>query len=165
MLILFTGIAPYRGVWSQSRRPGCGTVIFHLLDGCPAIVVPVTKAAPITAWSPWTLSQMRAKAQGDVKGAGGYVAEWQREFFHHFFPSPSPLFLITDCTHADEQICEFLDSIISVAHITPSLQKRYAEVLGRMISLVINGALALERCTPILGKLDPERAGVCFLRY
>lgn len=58
-----------------------------------------------------------------------------------------------------------MDEIISVPHVNASLQKCYAEVLGRMISLVINGALALERCKPILGKLDPERAGVCFFRY
>ena len=27
MLILFTAIAPYRSVWSTSRRPGCGTIV------------------------------------------------------------------------------------------------------------------------------------------
>jgi hypothetical protein len=102
MVILFTGIAPYRGVvsyvtffgtftaktseqWSQSRRPGCGTIIFHLLDGCPALVIPVTKAAPITAWSPWTLSQMRAATSAvpgysNPQNSGGYSPEWQREF-------------------------------------------------------------------------------------
>jgi hypothetical protein len=167
MVVLFTGIAPYRGVvslsqcfltdniliptkqWSQSRRPGCGTIIFHLLDGCPALVIPVTKSAPITAWSPWTLSQMRtasSTASGyspqAMAGSGGYSPEWQHE-----------------------QICEFLDTIISVPHLNPALQKNYVDVLGRMVSLVINGALALERCTPILGKLDPERAGICMFRY
>jgi hypothetical protein len=75
-------------------------------------------------------------------GASGYNPEWQHE-----------------------QICEFLDTIISIPHINPALQKSYVDVLGRMVSLVINGALALEHCTPILGKLDPERAGVCMFRY
>jgi hypothetical protein len=167
MVILFTGIAPYRGVvsichyfptnfivnpvqqWSQSRRPGCGTIIFHLLDGCPALVIPVTKAAPITAWSPWTLSQMRTAASTApgynpqaMAGSGGYSPEWQHE-----------------------QICEFLDTIISIPHVNPALQKTYVDVLSRMVSLVINGALALERCVPILGKLDPERSGIIMLRY
>ncbi|KAF1914940.1 hypothetical protein BDU57DRAFT_520189 [Ampelomyces quisqualis] len=147
MVILFTGIAPYRGVWSQSRRPGCGTIIFHLLDGCPALVIPVTKAAPITAWSPWTLSQMRAAPSAvagysDAQNSGGYSPEWQHE-----------------------QICEFLDTIISIPHVHPALQQNYVHVLSRMVSLVINGALALDRCTPILGKLDPTRAGICMLRY
>ena len=74
--------------------------------------------------------------------------------------------MILDTDHTiDEQICEFLDTIISKPHISPALQKNYVDVLSRMVSLVINGALALERCTPILGKLDPERAGICMLRY
>lgn len=77
-----------------------------------------------------------------TSGAGGYSPEWQHE-----------------------QICEWLDTIISLPHVNPQLQKNYVDVLGRMVSLVINGALALERCRPILGSVDPERAGICMLRY
>lgn len=146
MLILFTGISPFRAnMWSTSRRPGCGTIVFHLLDGCPALVVPVTNKAPICAWSPWTLSQMRvaANAMNPQMGmGGGYNPEWQHE-----------------------QICEWLDSIISVQHINPTVRDRYVEVLGRSVSLVINGALALDRCQPLLGKLDPERSGIVMIRY
>ena len=146
MLILFTAISPFRaGMWSTSRRPGCGTIVFHLLNGCPALVLPVTKRAPITAWSPWTLAQMR-QAQYALNppqpGSGMYHPEWQHE-----------------------QICEWLDTIISVPHVNPTLQHRYIDVLSRSVSLVINGALALEKCQPLLGKLDPERAGICMFRY
>jgi hypothetical protein len=147
MVLLFTGISPYRAnMWSTSRRPGCGTIIFHLLDGCPALVLPVTSKAPICAWSPWTLSQMRvaqyALNPNNVAGSGGYSAEWQHE-----------------------QICEFLDTVISVPHLNPAIRDRYIEVLGRSVSLVINGALALEKCQPLLGKLDPERSGIVMFRY
>lgn len=147
MVIVFTGISPYRAnMWSTSRRPGCGTIIFHLLDGCPALVIPVNKKAPCVAWSPWTLSQMRA-AQYALNpappGSGGYSPEWQHE-----------------------QICEWLDTIISVPHMNPALQGRYVEVLGRSVSLVLNGALATDKVPPsILGKLDPERAGIVMFRY
>jgi hypothetical protein len=65
----------------------------------------------------------------------------------------------------DEQICEYLDSIISLPHINPLIRDRYVDVLGRSVSLVINGALALERCALLLGKIDPERAGICMFRY
>lgn len=77
-----------------------------------------------------------------MAGTGGYSPAWQHE-----------------------QICEWLDTIISVPHLSPKLQSNYVDVLGRMVSLVINGALALERCTPLLGKLDAERAGICMFRY
>ncbi|KAF2003399.1 hypothetical protein P154DRAFT_428955 [Amniculicola lignicola CBS 123094] len=143
LLILFTGISPYRAnMWSTSRRPGCGTIIFHLLDGCPSLVIPVTSKAPICAWSPWTLSQMRL-AHNSINAAGGM---WQAEWQH-------------------EQICEWLDGVISVPHVDPKVREKYVEVLGRSVSLIINGALALERCQPLLGKLDPERAGICMFRY
>jgi hypothetical protein len=65
----------------------------------------------------------------------------------------------------DEQICEYLDTLISLPHVSPALQKGYVDVLGRMVSLVVNGALALQSCAPIQGKLDPERSGICMMRY
>ena len=138
MLVLFTGISPYRAnMWSTSRRPGCGTLIFQLLNGCPALVVPVTSQAPIVAWSPWTLSQMR-------NPTSGYQAEIQHE-----------------------QICEYLDTIISQTHLTPGVREKYEGVLARSMSLVINGALASEKCgnQTAMAKLDPERSGIVMFRY
>jgi hypothetical protein len=38
-------------------------------------------------------------------------------------------------------------------------------VLGRMVSLVINGALAAGGNGVVVGKVDPERSGIVFLRY
>ena len=147
LLILFTAISPYRAnMWSTSRRPGCGTLIFHLLSGCPALVVPVTSSAPVLAWSPWTLSQMRAyqAAAPGFKDSSGYAPEVQHE-----------------------QICEYLDTIISRPHLSPGVRERYEGVLARSVSLVINGALATERCGGVagMGKVDPERAGVVMFRY
>jgi hypothetical protein len=140
LVVAFVGISPFRaGMWSTSRRPGCGTVIFHLFDGCPALVLPVTARAPIVGWSPWTLAQMR------VAGAGGvYQAEVQHE-----------------------QVCEWLDTVISMDHVNPPLRARYVEILGRSVSLIINGALALEKVQDktILGKIDPERSGLVMFRY
>lgn len=142
LIILFTAISPYRAnMWSTSRRPGCGTLIFHLLDGCPALVIPVTSRAPIVAWSPWTLSQMRGGGSGGA--AGGYQPEWQHE-----------------------QVCEWLDSVIAIEHVKPEVRGRYVDVLGRAVSLIINGALALDKVNKtVLEKVDPERAGIAMFRY
>lgn len=138
LIVLFTAISPFRAnMWSTSRRPGCGTLIFHLLNGCPALVLPVSARAPIVAWSPWTLAQMRAGA------AAGYQAEWQHE-----------------------QVCEWLDSVIALEFVRPEIRPRYADVLGRAVSLVVNGALALDGTEKgLLAKVDPERAGIVMFRY
>jgi hypothetical protein len=69
------------------------------------------------------------------------------------------------CLSVDEQICEFLDTVISIPHVNPALQKNYVDVLGRMVSLVINGALGLEKCAQVVGRLDMERSGIVMLRY
>lgn len=59
LLVLLLGISPWRTqAWSQARNPGEARLTFHLLNGIPAIVLPVTAQAPICAWSPWTLQQM-----------------------------------------------------------------------------------------------------------
>lgn len=79
---------------------------------------------------------------GAVWPQGGYNPEWQHE-----------------------QICEFLDGVISVEHVVAKVRERYVEVLGRMVSLVMNGALALEKVRPVLGNLDEERSGIVMFRY
>ncbi|KAF2744167.1 hypothetical protein M011DRAFT_470828 [Sporormia fimetaria CBS 119925] len=152
LVLLFTAIAPYRGgsnMWSTSRRPGCGTLIFHLFNGIPALVIPVTNKCPIVAWSPWTLAQMRGAAGMNMIGAGAGVNGSYRPDWQH------------------EQVCEWLDTVISVPHVNPALRERYVEILGRCVSLVINGAMALDRPSArvALGKVDPERAGIVMFRY
>lgn len=185
LLLFFTGISPYRGnMWSTSRRPGCGTLIFHLMDGCPGLVIPVTSNAPICAWSPWTLSEMRAWQAAQMMGMGpkGTVFNTTSPGIAGFAPGqPAPPTMPPNMNMntnmggppgyspewQHEQICEWLDSIISVPHINPTIRDRYVDVLGRSVSLVINGALALDRpnVRPLLGKLDPERAGIVAFRY
>jgi hypothetical protein len=135
MLVLFTALSPYRStIWSTSRRPGGAMLHFHLPSGCPALVVPVSPLAPVAAWSPWTLAQM-------LSGQGGYTAEAQ---------------------HAE--ICEWIDGVVSLAHMDDKSRARYVEVLGRGVSLVINAALAL-RGSSVLAGLDAERAGIVMFRY
>lgn len=138
LLVLFTAISPYRGgMWSSSRRPGCGSLVFHVFDGCPAVVLPVSGKCPVAAWSPWTWTQMRAG------GRQGYSAARQHG-----------------------EVCEWLDEVVLLEKVDERVRGRYVDVLGRAVSLVVNGALGLEKCPPaVLGKVDPDRAGIVMLRY
>lgn len=77
LLVLFLGISPWRShAWSQARNPNEARLRFHLINGIPALVLPVTGQAPICAWSPWTLHQM----QGDAE----YNAETQYNELYSF---------------------------------------------------------------------------------
>ena len=61
LLVLFLGISPWRTqAWSQARNPNEARFNVHLLNGIPALVLPVTAQAPVCAWSPWTLQQMHS---------------------------------------------------------------------------------------------------------
>ena len=53
--------------WSQSRIPDGARLIFQLINGCPALVIPVSSHAPILAWSSWTLRQMHDKKFNPVE--------------------------------------------------------------------------------------------------
>ena len=140
LVVAFVGITPYRGgraeMWSSSWRPGGGLLRFHLLNGCPAIVVPVTAKAPVLAWSPWTLRQMT--------GTPEYKAHLQHE-----------------------QICEWLDSVIDLSRISRGVvSERYVEILGRCVSLVINGARnSIKAGRDVMKAVDESRAGIVFMRY
>ena len=60
-----------------------------------------------------------------------------------------------------------MDTIVSVPHLSPGVRETYEGVLARSVSLVVNGALATERCGNVagMGKVDPERAGIVMFRY
>ncbi|KAI9722614.1 MAG: hypothetical protein M1812_001545 [Candelaria pacifica] len=142
LILLFVGISPFRTLWSTSRRPGAGQLTFHLLDGCPALVLPVQATrTPILAWSPWTLDQMKAGP------AAGYQAQVQ----HH-------------------QICEWLSPLVERNGLYPCVrdQAAFDRVVGRVISMIINGAVAVPPKGldgKFLGKVDGERAGIVAFRY
>jgi hypothetical protein len=143
LFIFFTGIAPFRaGMWSTSRRPGCAQIIFHLLDGCPALVVPVATArTPVMAWSPWTLSQMRNR------GATGYTPERQ----------------IGSIVQQVSQQVEWPGLYPCVRDVSQAFDRMMWRVLGMMI----NGALAAGAGADgkVLGKIDADRAGIVMFRY
>ena len=64
LLVLFLGISPWRShAWSQARNPNEARFRFHLINGIPALVLPVVAHAPICSWSPWTLHQMQGNTE------------------------------------------------------------------------------------------------------
>ncbi|KAJ3729587.1 hypothetical protein C8R42DRAFT_652445 [Lentinula raphanica] len=58
MVITVVGIKPHRKLWTTSARPGESVINYILLNGCPAIVVPVKVGAPLVAWDTLTLEKL-----------------------------------------------------------------------------------------------------------
>ncbi|KAF7289971.1 hypothetical protein MIND_01372400 [Mycena indigotica] len=58
MVIVLVGLKPHRSLWTTSARPGESVINYILLNGCPAIVVPVKVGAPLVAWDTLTLEDL-----------------------------------------------------------------------------------------------------------
>lgn len=58
MVMLVVGLKPHRKLWSLSARPSESVINYILLNGCPAIVIPVKVGAPLVAWDALTLEQL-----------------------------------------------------------------------------------------------------------
>ncbi|KAL0958342.1 hypothetical protein HGRIS_000487 [Hohenbuehelia grisea] len=76
MVILVVGLKPHRKLWTTSARPGESVINYLLLNGCPAIVVPVKSGAPLVAWDSLTLEQLwkveLPQAAGQTSTSGTY---------------------------------------------------------------------------------------------
>ncbi|KAI5479897.1 hypothetical protein MNV49_002455 [Pseudohyphozyma bogoriensis] len=73
-LITVIALSPHRlGMWTSSGRPGESVIQYHLLNGCPAVVVPVLPGSPLLAWNTLTLETLHKEylseldADGNVK--------------------------------------------------------------------------------------------------
>ncbi|PPQ92130.1 hypothetical protein CVT25_007961 [Psilocybe cyanescens] len=58
MVVLLVGLKPHRKMWTLSARPSESVINYVLLNGCPAIVVPVKLGGPLVAWDGLTLEQL-----------------------------------------------------------------------------------------------------------
>lgn len=151
LIVFFAGISPWRTqAWSQARIPGQAKLMLHLINGCPALVIPVIagggvqgtprQGAPICAWSAWTLAQMRSNVE--------YSSE------RHY-----------------EELFQFLESMVSVPDVEAwnlgGGSWGWRDVLAQGLRMMIKGAVATnETVDPkVLGVIDPERAGIVMFRY
>ncbi|KAI0032593.1 hypothetical protein K488DRAFT_78380 [Vararia minispora EC-137] len=60
LVMLVVGLKPHRMLWTTSARPSESVMYYHLLNGCPAIVIPVKPGAPLLAWDTLTLEALWA---------------------------------------------------------------------------------------------------------
>lgn len=133
-------------MWSTARRLGCAMLHFHLFDGCPALVIPVNAQAPIVAWSPCTLNQMQQVLMVSTQQEKG-MPEWmvkegmempKYEVEPTYEGNGTPKYeasgtqgtgYVAEIQH--EQICEWLDGLVSVPHLLPEARGTFVDVLAR----------------------------------
>lgn len=85
MVMTVVGLKPHRHLWTTSARPGESVIRYSLLNGCPALVVPVKLGAPLVAWDTLTLEQLskielpeegKPSASGKFEGVVDILSEF-----------------------------------------------------------------------------------------
>ncbi|KAH9941220.1 uncharacterized protein BXZ73DRAFT_42301 [Epithele typhae] len=79
LAVVVVGLKPHRTFWTTSQRPSESVVQYQLLNGCPALVLPAARGAPLLAWDTLTLERLWAVALPAGDGAGDRSADGRFE--------------------------------------------------------------------------------------
>ncbi len=150
MVILVVGLKPHRKLWTTSARPGESVIQYLLLNGCPAIVVPVKLGAPLVAWDGLTLENLW-KMELPEEGAGSKTGAFEG--------------VVT-------VLFEFLDLCVDWARVTldGELGKPVADdnagknVVKESLTLLVAAAIRSRESKEVRNEVDEQRAGVAMWR-
>jgi hypothetical protein len=147
MVIFVVGIAPHRaGIWTSSQRPGESIMNYTLMNGCPAMVVPIRTGTPLIAWHACTLKMLQTM-EGGVEGTifdkvlarlNEYVelcVDWERIVF-------------PEGTKGEGE----------------SNESAGLRVVNDGLRLILAGAVRSKDSAEVKKKIDGERAGIVFFR-
>jgi hypothetical protein len=150
MVVLVVAISPHRvGVWTSSQRPGESVINYLLLNGCPALVVPIKPGSPLIAWHAMTLKSLH-NLNGGVDGQA-------------FKDVLDNLVNYLEFCVDDERV-QLPPNYAENSGITGTdLEiKRKAVRVG--MELVLAGAVRSGNSAKVKKEIDSERAGIAFFR-
>nr|GAT42770.1 predicted protein [Mycena chlorophos] len=142
MVIMLVGIKPHRGIWSTSARPSESIMKYILLNGSPAIVVPVKIGAPLVAWDTLTLEKLWKLSASEIDYAdpkskfGGIV----------------------------EALFEYLDMCVDWERFEGPWDLEPKRALDAALALLVTAAIRSKESKEVQQELDKERAGIAMWR-
>lgn len=157
ILVVVLGLSPHRKLWTTSARPGESVLNYHLLNGCPALVLPAASAhgsTPLVAWDTLTLEHMHTvgREKGGVDG----------EAFKG----------MAICLFEYLSLCVDWDRIVIPEEVERPMQgaemtsgEDFRKKLVRDgIELVLAGAVRSHDSEAVKADIDADRAGVVMFR-
>lgn len=159
MVILVVGLKPHRaGMWTSSQRPSESVMYYQLLNGCPAIVVPVKVGAPLVAWDTLTLEKLwkaSLPSDEDIKaGNFGGVVNVVNEY----------LDLCVDWDRVVLSTNQAAGDASAVEGGADADLEAKQSALKQAVALLVAGAIRSGECKDVNDKVDKERSGIAMWR-
>lgn len=146
-------------MWTTSARPSESVMYYHLLNGCPALVVPVKVGAPLVAWDTLTLEHLwkvalpketDAPDGGKFGGIVNVIAEY-----------------LDLCIDWDRLVLSGqqggADASVVQADIGADLAAKKTAVKDA-ITLLVAGAVRSGESKEVKSKVEKERSGIAMWR-
>jgi hypothetical protein len=150
MVVLVLAISPHRaGVWTSSARPGESVMNYTLLNGCPALVVPIKPGCPLIAWHAVTLKTLQC-IKGGIDG---------KEFKRILDDLANYMELCVD----DARV-ELAPNYAEQSGLTGTEMENKRNAVRAGMQLVLAGAVRSSTSSKVKKEVDSERAGIVFFR-
>ncbi|KAF8511568.1 hypothetical protein BU17DRAFT_97135 [Hysterangium stoloniferum] len=163
MVLVVLGIKPHRGLWTTSARPSESIIKYILLNGCPAIIVPVKAGSPLVAWDTLTLEDLHKlnkqpggvespKAKGVINVICEYLGlcvDWERVTA---VPDEKEKEIIAGVSEEDEQKAE------------EALLNEKQAAVKEAVRLLVVGAINSAQSEEAKKEIDLDRAGIVMFR-
>lgn len=147
MVVLLVGLKPHRKLWTTSARPGESVINYVLLNGCPALVVPVMVGAPLVAWDTLTLEQLwgiELPAEGGRSQSGKFEG-------------------VVDVLFEFLDLCVDWDRVASEGKEEMPLEEKRVTVRDA-VQLLVAAAIRTKDSKEAKKEVDKERAGIAMWR-
>ncbi|KAI0321415.1 hypothetical protein OF83DRAFT_1168466 [Amylostereum chailletii] len=169
MVLVVVGLKPHRRLWSTSARPSESVMYYHLLNGCPALVVPVKTGAPLVAWDGLTLEEFwkvnipegegGLEPDSKFEGIVGVLAEFLEMCVDWERLRVPKLEAVKEEDEKDK---------VEVAAIQPgepmASEEEKREELKKALRLLVAGAIRSGESKAVRAEVDKERSGIAMWR-
>ncbi|KAI0372108.1 hypothetical protein BV20DRAFT_1042979 [Pilatotrama ljubarskyi] len=162
LAVFVVGLKPHRGLWTTSARPSESVIQYQLLNGCPAVVIPVKLGAPLLAWDTLTLEELWKVAlpEGDAPDAKSKDGKFEGivDVLYEFLDlciDWERVVLSTKQGGAEEDV---QDGAVGVG----TEEKR--EALKGAIKVLVAAAIRSGESKEVRKEVDKERSGIAMWR-
>jgi len=158
LVLVLVGLKPHRKLWTMSARPSESVMYYQLLDGCPAIVVPVQPGAPLLAWDTLTLEELwkvtlpgeqDTEAGAKFDGIVGVLLEFL-ELCVDWDRMRRPQFTTNGLEESEND--------------APPSHDEKREELRKAVALLVAGAVKSFESEQVKDRMDKERSGIAMWR-